>query len=332
MDDLERLTGALIDAMVDAVVAGLDDAAAAHSAMRGKGEELRARAAAAALLGPKLSKLALLLLGEVERKAMPRYAAYLNSVRYSSDAPINELEDARRSLNSAVLAASGERSPAQALDLALAIVRMRAITTAIGAQCMAEPARGKKKGKGGPELRRREIDASDIPPVVAQAVLAMTQGAGDWDAGLAVLRELETTPANGIGLVSSLLALAHTADGHAHLNLIATRLQRAQFNRGAAAASSFPPAVPLPSEASGPPAIPVPSPLQHGEANPVPPAGNPADGSASAPMPSIQAPSRHVPSAVAGISEQYRRVAPPKVKARERLKQCQAAHSQDSTP
>ncbi|QDZ06895.1 hypothetical protein FPZ24_04885 [Sphingomonas panacisoli] len=227
MDHLEELTGALIDAAVEAVTAGLDEAAADHHAMRAKGQELRDNAAMVALLGPRLYKLARTILGEVERRSVPRFAAAFAHVRYSKDPPVNELEDARRTLNRALLKTQSSPDAMAMFLLAVATVRVRAITLALGPLCVAVPPRAGRK-----ELRRREIDAADVDPEVADLIIAMTDGG--WEAALAQLRALETAPTNRIGIVTSLIALAEDSDGYALLNKIAVRLRRAGFNRAAA--------------------------------------------------------------------------------------------------
>ncbi len=224
MDHLEELTGALIDAMAEAVTAGLAEATADHQAMRAKGENLRDQGAMFALLGPRLYMLARTILGEVERRSVPRFAAALDHVRYSTDAPVNELEDARRTLNQALLRTEKTPGAMSILLLAIAIVRVRAITLALGPECVAVPPRPGRK-----ELRRRKIEEADIDSEVGDILVAMTED--DWDGALVRLHALEREPANRVGIVTSLVALAESADGHVHLNKIAARLQRARFDR-----------------------------------------------------------------------------------------------------
>ena len=231
MDHLEDLTSALIDAAVEAVTAGLTEATADHLAMRAKGENLRDQAAMFALLGPRLYMLARTILGEVERRSVPRFAAALDHVRYSTDAPVNELEDARRTLNQALLKTEKTPSVMSIFLLAIAIVRVRAITLALGPECVAVPPRPGRK-----ELRRRNIDEADIDPEVGDLLIAMTEG--DWNGALVRLHALEREPANRVGIVTSLVALAESAEGHVHLNRIATRLQRARFDRRTAGSYS----------------------------------------------------------------------------------------------
>lgn len=301
MYHLDELVGALIDAAVEAVTAGLDEVATDHQAMRAKGQDLRDRAAELALLGPRLYKLARTILGEVECRSVPRFAAAFAHVRYSKDAPVNELEDARRTLNHALLKTQNSPNAMALFLLAIAVVRVRAITLALGPMCVAVPPR-----TGHKELRRREIDAADIDAEVADLIAAMTDG--DWDAALAQLRVLETTPTNRIGIVTSLVALAEDADGYAHLNKIATRLHRAGFSRAV---------TPRPEEKAAPPHIATP--VLEAEA---PPASNTEPGheviDQAVSEKTVAAPS---------VTARFRANPSGKVSAAERLRKSQEAHA-----
>ena len=78
MDHLEELGTALVDGLVECVLAGFDTSMADHLVMHAKGEELRSRSADVALLGPTLFKLAKTLLGKSNAslsRATPRRAS-----------------------------------------------------------------------------------------------------------------------------------------------------------------------------------------------------------------------------------------------------------------
>ena len=226
MQHLIATLDALIDATVEAIVAGFEGASDAQIAMRAKGAELRQRVAVVELLGPALSKLAHQLIDEAGRRAVPRYATILRSVRYNDDAGINELEDARRAMNVAVLAADKKPDGLRRSNIMLAIIRVRAITAVLGADCVAEPL-DESSSQGSPLPRRREIGPGDISPVVARIVVAMARDRSEWDSGLARLAALETDEANVVGLVSSLIALAEQPKGHSYIRSIAKRIERA---------------------------------------------------------------------------------------------------------
>lgn len=283
MQHLDAAIDALIDAAVETVMAGFDEAADAHLAMRAKGDELRQRAAAVELLGPALSKLSQQLVGEIQRRAVPRYAAMLRNVRYSADADINELEDARRTLNGALLTAQRAPDALRRSLVMLAIIRVRAITIAVGAECVAAPVPDGQRS-GGPTPRRREIGPDDIPVAVARIVVAMSRDRAAWGSGLEQLRTLETDPANAFGLMSSIVALAEQPAGQSYIRSIAARIERAGIDL-------------QPSEvgiAAAPAATPAPMPL------PVPPA--PAQRPAPAPLP---APPQPMPSDRSGMLDRF---------------------------
>lgn len=272
MQHLDAAINALIDAAVEAVMAGFDEAADAHHAMRARGTELRQRAAAVELFGPALSKLAQQLVGEIQRRAVPRYAAMLRNVRYSADADINELEDARRTLNTALLTAQRAPDALRRSLVMLAIIRVRAITIAVGAECVAAPIPDGQRS-GGPTPRRREIGPDDIPIAVARIVVAMARDRAAWANGIEQLGALETDPANAFGLVSSIVALAEQPSGSSYIRLIAARIERAGIDlqrseadiAAAPAAAATPAPLPLPVPAAPAqrpaPAPPLASPL-----------------------------------------------------------------------
>ena len=298
MDHLEELGTALVDGLVECVLAGFDTSMADHLVMHAKGEELRSRSADVALLGPTLFKLAKTLLGEVERKSIPRYAAARQHVRYSRDPLINELEDARATLSAALLKVGDATGGLDRAALLIPIIRVRAVTQAIGAECVTEPARSTAGKRRGPELRRRDIDAADIAPEVADAILDMTRDDGDWDGGMALLQRLEFTSANNTGIVSSLAVLAGQPGGRLYLNKISGRLRRAQFNRPA----DVPMTQPIPTApkkaAETPPAVPA----------------------AASPTPRDDAPR---------MSQRYQAAGIVRISPRERLKLSQTAHARD---
>lgn len=258
MQHLDAAINALIDAAVETVMAGFDEAADAHQAMRAKGTELRQRAAAVELLGPALSKLAQQLVGEIQRRAVPRYAAMLRHVRYSEDADINELEDARRTLNAALLTAQRTPDALHRSLVMLAIIRVRAITIAVGAECVAAPIPDGQRS-GGPIPRRREIGPDDVPLMVARIIVVMLQDRATWASGLKQLRTLETDPANAFGLVSSIVALAEQPSGPSYIRSIAARIERAGINLQKSEADIADAPAPLPVPAA-PMQRPVPAP------------------------------------------------------------------------
>lgn len=266
MSSGEEIFDALVDCLAEAMTAGFDQSAADHILMRDKGNELRSGETMIALLGPKLARLAQNILKAAEHKAVKRYATYRAHVRYSSDPLIYELEDARSTFSAALLKAQGTNATAlDALKLVIAQIRVAAVTTALGSDCIAVPKTNLKAA--APSPRRREISAVDIDENVAQTLLVMTAVGGDWDAGIAALRSIEGSPANKGGIVTSIIALAQDVDGEIHLQKIRARLERALSERaictGIAARPSAPKAnvsASLKQRAAKPVTVPIRSP------------------------------------------------------------------------
>ncbi|MBR0553734.1 hypothetical protein [Stakelama marina] len=229
MDHLSGVFDALCNVLIESVVAGFDAVVDQHEASRNRGAHLRGHAAALALLGPKLHQLAEELGDEVVRRTVPRYEAYLRHPRFSSDALVVEVEDAEKTLNDLLLDQTGSPTASQMLYLWMAILRMRAITIALGAECVAEPIPSRARKQTAPSPRRREITAADIPNEIAAILLNATDGPDQWAEAIAGLAAHRGTALDRGGIATKLSALAECDDGPEYFNRIITRLRSAGY-------------------------------------------------------------------------------------------------------
>ncbi len=240
MDYLDDAVDAIGNLLCEAAFAGFDAAVDQHQKSRTMGAELRGRAIALALLGPQLNRLAEEIIGEAVRKTVARYNAYLRHPRYGRDALVVELEDAQKSLHDAILNTSGMGPALHAFYLAIAIIRVRAITIAIGSECIAEPVPSGQQKKRAPSLRRRKITAVDIPDDIAEILLNSTNGPEHWLAAITNLAAIRGTALDVGAIATKLSALAELDDGPEIFNQIITRLRSAGYSREANAPAADP--------------------------------------------------------------------------------------------
>lgn len=240
MDYLDDAVDAIGNLLCEAAFAGFDAAVDQHQKSRTMGAELRGRAIALALLGPKFNRLAEEIIGEAVRKTAARYKAYLRHPRYRRDALVVELEDAQKSLHDAILNTSGMGPALHAFYLAIAIIRVRAITIAIGSECIAEPVPSGQNKKRAPSLRRRKITAVDIPDDIAEILLNSTNGPEHWLVAITNLAAIRGTALDVGAIATKLSALAELDDGPEIFNQIITRLRSAGYSREANAAAADP--------------------------------------------------------------------------------------------
>lgn len=219
MQHLQSALDALIGVATDVVVGGVASSVHGHQSACDAAADLRSEVALQKVVGPALYKLAYGMSAEVERRAVPRFRSILAHPRRGREQLIDELDDADTEFNTAIHEAGSSPTPAAALRLALAIIRVRAITMALGEQAFADP-RG-PKGGATPTPRRREIKAADLGEDVARAVIAAVDAGDQWHAALEPLRALEATGANRSGVATKILAFADMPDGRAILERIA---------------------------------------------------------------------------------------------------------------
>ncbi|CAM3222356.1 DUF222 domain-containing protein [Sphingomonas antarctica] len=181
--------------------------------------DLRSEVALREIVGPALYKLALGMSAEVERHATPRFRSILAHPRHGREQLIDELDRADTELNTVIHEAGSPPTAAAALRIALAIIRVRAITVALGEQAFAGPPGS--KGSGAPTPRRRAIQATDLGEDVARAVIAAIDTGNQWHTALEPLRDLEATGANRNGVATKILTFADMPDGRAILERIA---------------------------------------------------------------------------------------------------------------
>ncbi len=245
MQHLQSALDALIGVATD-VVGAAASSARGYEAARGTAATLRSEAALREIVGPALYKLALGMSEEVERRATPGFRSILAHPRHGREQLIDEIGHADTEINTAVHDAGSPPSAAAAFRVALAVIRVRAITMAVGEQAFADP-RG-SKGNGGPKPRRRAVKMTDLGEDVARAVIAAVDAGDRWHAALEPLRVLEPTAANRSGVATKILAFADMPDGHAILERIAANA-RPHFPPLVAPALQDPSAVDAPIQA-----------------------------------------------------------------------------------
>lgn len=219
MQHLQSALDALIGVATDVVVGAAASAAHGYHSTRTTATDLRSEAALREIVGPALYKLALGMATEVERRATPRFKSILAHPRHGREQLIDELDDADTELNTSIHEFGSQPTAAAGLRVALAIIRVRAITIALGEQAFADP-RG-PKGGNAPIPRRRTIRVTDLGENVARGVIAAIDAGDRWHASLEPLRVVEPTEANRNGVATKILAFADMTDGHAILERIA---------------------------------------------------------------------------------------------------------------
>lgn len=231
MDYLDDAVDAIGNLLCEAAFAGFDAAVDQHQASRATGAELRDGAVAHALLGPCLNRLLQGLIGEAIRKTVPRFNAWRLHPGYRRDALVFELEDAEKSFHDAILNSSGLAWPLRIFNIVVAIIRIRAVTIAIGPECIAEPAPSGQQKKSAPTPRRRKITAADIPTEIAEILLNSTNGPEHWAAAITNLAAIRGTALDVGAIATKLSALAELEDGPEIFNQIITRLLSAGYTR-----------------------------------------------------------------------------------------------------
>ena len=333
MDYLNDAVDAIGNLLCEAAFAGFDAAVDQHQASRATGAELRDGAVALALLGPCLNRLLQGLIGEASRKTVPRFNAYRLHPRYRRDALVSELEDAEKSFHDAILNSSGLVWPSRIFNIVVAIIRIRAVTIAIGPECIAEPAPPGQQKKSAPSLRRRKITAADIPDEIAEILLNSTNGPEHWAAAITNLAAIRGTALDVGAIATKLSALAELEDGPEIFNQIITRLLSAGYTRQ----TSSPAAdsvmfstglqqLPEPPPAPAPPADPPP--LASSRQMPVAttPHAEEATYSPSTPSPQRAGNEAAAPGRGADLAAKFARQARSQSDARQRLADAHAKH------
>ncbi len=233
MDYLDDALDAIGDLLCEAAFAGFDAAVDQHQASRATGAELRNGAVAHALLGPRLNRLLQGIIGEASRKTVPRFNAWRLHPRYRREALVFELEDAEKTFHDAILNSSGLVWPSRIFNIVVAIIRIRAVTIALGPECIVEPAPPGQQKKSAPSLRRRKITAADIPDEIAEILLNSTNGPEHWAAAITNLAAIRGTALDVGAIATKLSALAELEDGPEIFNQIITRLRSAGYSREA---------------------------------------------------------------------------------------------------
>lgn len=333
MDYLNDAVDAIGNLLCEAAFAGFDAAVDQHQASRATGAELRDGAVALALLGPCLNRLLQGLIGEASRKTVPRFNAYRLHPRYRRDALVSELEDAEKSFHDAILNSSGLVWPSRIFNIVVGIIRIRAVTIAIGPECIAEPAPPGQQKKSAPSLRRRKITAADIPDEIAEILLNSTNGPEHWAAAITNLAAIRGTALDVGAIATKLSALAELEDGPEIFNQIITRLLSAGYTRQ----TSSPAAdsvmfstglqqLPEPPPAPAPPADPPP--LASSRQMPVAttPHAEEATYSPSTPSPQRAGNEAAAPGRGADLAAKFARQARSQGDARQRLADAHAKH------
>lgn len=231
MDYLDDAVDAIGNLLCEAAFAGFDAAVDQHQASRATGAELRDGAVAHALLGPCINRLLQEITGQAIRKTVPRLNAYRRHPRYRRDALVFELEDAEKSLHDAIVNTSRSGPMLSVFNIVIAIIRVRAITIALGPECTAEPVRAGQQRKSAPTPRRRAMTAADIPDEIAEILLNSTNGPEHWAAAITNLAAIRGTALDVGAIATKLSALAELEDGPEIFNQIITRLLSAGYTR-----------------------------------------------------------------------------------------------------
>lgn len=237
MHHLQSALDALIGVATDVVVGAAASSARGYESARETAADLRSEAALREIVGPALYKLAVGMSTEVERLATPRFKSILAHPRQGREQLVDEIDHADAELNTAIHKAGSPPTAAMSLRVTLAIIRVRAITMALGERAFVDPR--VPRGGNAPTQRRRAIKVTDLGEDVARAVIAAIDAGDRWHAALEPLRMLEQTGANSNGVVTKILAFADMADGHAILERI-TANARPHFPPRAQPASSDP--------------------------------------------------------------------------------------------
>lgn len=219
MQHLQTALDALIGVATDVVIGAAASSARGHASARDTATNLRSEDALREIVGPTLYKLAYSMSAEVERRAVPRFRSILAHPRHGREQLIDELDDAETELSTAIHGVGSTPAPVTVLRIALATIRVRAITIALGEQAFADSR--KPRGGSAPSQRRRQINATDLGEDVARAVIVAIDAGDQWHAALEPLRMLEATDANRSGVATKILAFADMPDGRAILERIA---------------------------------------------------------------------------------------------------------------
>lgn len=223
MQHLQTALDALIGVGTDLVVNAAASSARGYTSVRETAIDLRSEAALHQLVGPALYKFASGMSNEVERRATPRFKSILAHPRHGRDQLIDEVDNADTELNTAIHGVGSSPTAGALFRVALAIIRVRAITLAVGEHAFVDP-RG-TKGSGGPTPRRRAMKATDLGEDVARCVIAAIDAGGGWHTALEPLRMMEATGANRNGVATKILAFADMEGGHAILERIAASVR-----------------------------------------------------------------------------------------------------------
>lgn len=311
--DIQTTFDALSDLVADVISAGFMAAIAQHDTTREIAQNLRDGALVQALLGAQLTKLLGSIAGDAERKTAIRYASYLKHPRLGRGPLIDEAEDADASLNEAVIAAQSSTGVGPKVTLALAILRVRAITQAIGPACIYPPHERTAPGRKGQRQRRREITAADVPDEVAEILLRPVGSVDDQAALVRSLAEIESGEHNRGALVTKIIALVDQPDGHVVLNTIAGRIRRARFERSELADSSLP--VPSSSQVLRTVSTPLSPPVGRGDE---------IGGTVAAMAAAQSQPSSDTPAPGTALRARFEQRGPKILSGKERLAQSQA--------
>ncbi len=233
MNDLSRLTRHLLDSVAEIVVAPVAKVGADHVEIRARLAEYRAGAAAGANVAG--------LLGEAHEAAVDharnRYQDWLGHPRLGHVPWIEEGEAADVSLRDAAVRVQESGTPANLLQLWLAIVRVCAITAVMGENCIySEPRRSRAKKVGGarrgPKGRARAVRLSDVPDALWSLIDRIVFGDGA-DRGIA-LEELEVLRGSALdvgSIVTKIAQLARDPSSEA-INRLSTEIRRVRFVAG----------------------------------------------------------------------------------------------------
>ncbi len=216
-------------------------------------------------------------------------------------------------------------------NIVVAIIRIRAVTIALGPECVVEPAPPGQQKKSAPSLRRRKITAADIPDEIAEILLNSTNGPEQWAAAITNLAAIRGTALDVGAIATKLSALAELEDGPEIFNQIITRLLSAGYTRQTSSPAADPvmfstglqqlpetPPAPLPPT--------DPPPLVSSRQKPVVTTPHAEEAAHSSPSPERAGNESAAPARGADLAAKFARQARSRGDARQRLADAHAKH------
>ena len=239
MQEVRTVAERMFDVAADFIVGVLGSAGANHNEIRAKLAEYGAgaKAQAASVAG---------LVGEVTddmvSRVRARYLDWLGHPRLGHGPWIDEGEAADVSLRCAIVDSQNSPTATNLLLLWLAVVRVMAITSVMGEDCVYSGAvRRRSKGgarRSGGKARRRPLQGADVPSAARALIEKLAFDEDDDGDALGKLESMRGTAADETAAITKIVALARTEGGRELINRLATDIRRLRFTVNATGAPS----------------------------------------------------------------------------------------------